>query len=82
MRRLARAVIEMAEAVKHGRATRTKAGVAADAGILLANLLRRIDETRDSSLGRRAGFSALLHPGDEVFRGPDLHAEALARGPE
>jgi len=45
MRRLARTVIEMAEAVKHGRApTRTKTGVAADAVILLANLLRRIDE--------------------------------------
>ena len=45
MRRLARAAIELAEAVKHGRApTRTKAGVAADAVILLANLLRRIHE--------------------------------------
>lgn len=45
MRRLARAVVELAEAVKHGRApTRTKAGVAADAVILLANMLRRIDE--------------------------------------
>jgi hypothetical protein len=45
MRKLARAVIELAEAVKHGRTPdRTKAGVAADAVILLANMLRRLDE--------------------------------------
>lgn len=47
MRKLARAAIELAEAVKHGRApTRTKAGVAADAVILLANMLRRLEEDR------------------------------------
>lgn len=45
MRKLARAAIELAEAVKHGRTPdRTKAGVAADAVILLANVLRRLDE--------------------------------------
>ena len=45
LRKLARASIEMAEAVKHRRApTRTEAGVAADAVILLANMLRRLDE--------------------------------------
>jgi len=45
MRKLARAAIELAEAVKHGRTPdRTKAGVAADAVILLANLLRRLAE--------------------------------------
>lgn len=45
LRKLARASIEMAEAVKHRRApTRTEAGVAADAVILLANMLRRLEE--------------------------------------
>ena len=45
LRKLARASIEMAEAVKHRRApTRTEAGVAADAVILLANMLRRLGE--------------------------------------
>ena len=43
LRRLARATIEMAQSVKHQTApTRQEAGVAADAVILLANLLRRI----------------------------------------
>lgn len=44
MRKLTRATIEMAQSVKHRRATvtRTAAGVAADAVILLCNLLRRI----------------------------------------
>lgn len=44
LRRLARASIEFAQAVKHRRATvtRQEAGIAADAVILLANLLRRI----------------------------------------
>ena len=45
MRKLVRAAIELAEAVKHGRAPdRTKAGVAADSVILLANMLRRLEE--------------------------------------
>lgn len=45
LRKLARASIELAQAVKHRRetATRTEAGVAADAVILLANMVRRID---------------------------------------
>jgi hypothetical protein len=44
LRKLARAAIELAQAVKHRRATvsRTEAGIAADAVILLANMLRRI----------------------------------------
>ena len=47
LRKLTRAAIEMAEAVKHGRTPdRTKAGIAADAVILLANMLRRLEELR------------------------------------
>lgn len=44
LRKLARATIELAQAVKHRRATvsRTEAGIAADAVILLTNMLRRI----------------------------------------
>jgi len=44
LRKLARAAIEVAQAVKHRRetTTRTDAGVTADAVILLANMLRRI----------------------------------------
>ncbi|WP_254707622.1 MULTISPECIES: hypothetical protein [Rhodococcus] len=44
LRKLARATIEVAQAVKHRRTTtsRTDAGIAADAVILLANMLRRI----------------------------------------
>jgi len=44
LRKLARAAIEFAQAVKHRRATitRKEAGIAADAALLLANLLRRI----------------------------------------
>lgn len=44
LRKLARATIELAQAVKHRRATvsRFEAGIAADAVILLANMLRRI----------------------------------------
>lgn len=44
LRKLARAAIEFAQAVKHRRNTvsRTEAGIAADAVILLANMLRRI----------------------------------------
>lgn len=44
LRKLSRAAIEFAQAVKHRRATvtRQEAGIAADAVILLANLLRRI----------------------------------------
>jgi hypothetical protein len=46
LRKLSRAAIELAEAVKHSRTPdRTNAGVAADAVILLANILRRLDET-------------------------------------
>ena len=46
LRKLVRATIEFAQAVKHRRATitRQEAGIAADAVILLANLLRRIDQ--------------------------------------
>ena len=44
MRKLARATIELAQAVKHRRetATRIEAGIAADAAILLVNMLRRL----------------------------------------
>ena len=44
LRKLARAAIEFAQAVKHRRATvsRTEAGLAADAVILIANILRRV----------------------------------------
>lgn len=44
LRKLARATIELAQAVKHRRATvsRIEAGIAADAVILLATMLRRI----------------------------------------
>lgn len=45
MRAFARSVINLAQAVKHGGApTRTEAGIVADAVILLANMLRRLDE--------------------------------------
>lgn len=45
MRALARAAIEFAQQVKHSSTpTRSKAGIAADAVILLANMLRRLDE--------------------------------------
>lgn len=45
LRRLARAVIEMAQTVKHSETpTRREAGIAADAVILLSNMLRRLDE--------------------------------------
>jgi hypothetical protein len=45
LRKLARAAIEMAQSVKHGSTpTRREAGIAADSVILLANLLRRLDE--------------------------------------
>jgi hypothetical protein len=44
LRKLARAAIEFAQAVKHRRATvtRQESGIAADAVLLLANLLRRL----------------------------------------
>jgi hypothetical protein len=46
LRKLARAAIEMAQAVKHRTTpTRKEAGIAADTVILLANLLRRIEGT-------------------------------------
>jgi hypothetical protein len=46
LRQLARATIEVAQQVKHSREpTRTKAGIAADAVILLANMLRRLGES-------------------------------------
>lgn len=45
MRKYARATIELAQAVKHrGAPTRRDAGVTADAVIVLANMLRRLDE--------------------------------------
>lgn len=48
LRKLARASIELAQAVKHRRVTvsRTEAGIAADAVILLANMLRRIQSSK------------------------------------
>ena len=45
LRKLAKATIEMAQAVKHRTTpTRREAGIAADAVILLANLLRRLSD--------------------------------------
>ncbi len=45
LRKLARATIEYAQHVKHsGTPTRREAGIAADAAILLTNILRRLDE--------------------------------------
>jgi hypothetical protein len=45
LRRLAKTTIEAAQAMKHrGTPTRTEVGIAADAVILLANMLRRLDE--------------------------------------
>jgi hypothetical protein len=47
LRRLARAVIDLAQHIKHSTTpTRREAGIAADAAIQLANLLRRLDEVR------------------------------------
>lgn len=47
LRKLARAVIEFSQQVKHsGTPTRMEAGIAADGVILLANMLRRLDERR------------------------------------
>jgi len=49
LRKFARASIELAQAVKHsGTPTRTGAGILADAVIMLANMLRRLDEDNDS----------------------------------
>jgi hypothetical protein len=46
LRKLARAAIELAQRVKHSpTSTRREAGIAADTVILLANILRRLDET-------------------------------------
>lgn len=46
LRRHARSTIELAQAVKHNPAgTRTQAGIAADAAIQLANMIRRIQES-------------------------------------
>lgn len=46
MRKFARSAIELAQAIKHGGApTRIEAGIAADAVIVLANMLRRLGET-------------------------------------
>lgn len=45
LRRLAKAAVEVAQQVKHsGDPTRREAGIAADAVILLANMLRRLAE--------------------------------------
>jgi len=45
LRGLAKTTIEAAQAMKHrGTPTRTEVGIAADAVILLANMLRRLDE--------------------------------------
>jgi hypothetical protein len=46
LRRLARSTIEVAQQVKHSHEpARTEAGIAADGVILLANMLRRLDES-------------------------------------
>lgn len=46
MRKFARSAIELAQAIKHrGAPTRTEAGIAADAMIVMANMLRRLSET-------------------------------------
>jgi len=43
--RLAKATVELAQAVKHNPSgSRTRAGIAADAAILLANMIRRLQE--------------------------------------
>ena len=48
LRRYARTTIELAQDVKHRTSpTRTEAGIVADAVIVLANLLRRLDEGSD-----------------------------------
>lgn len=45
LRRFARSTVELAQAVKHRSApTRTEAGIISDAVILLANMLRRLEE--------------------------------------
>ena len=50
LRRFARSTIEVAQQVKHSQApTRTEAGIAADGLILLANMLRRLDQPGDIS---------------------------------
>jgi len=47
LRKFARSTIELAQAVKHRtEPSRTEAGILADAVILLANILRRLDELR------------------------------------
>ena len=59
LRRLVNSSIEFAQAVKHGSGgTRQDAGIAADATIMLANLLRRIDD--DGSMSAPA--TALARP--------------------
>jgi hypothetical protein len=48
LRRYARTTIELAQDVKHRTSpTRTEAGIAADAVIVLANIVRRLDEGND-----------------------------------
>lgn len=50
LRRLARSTIEVAQQVKHSHGpTRSEAGIAADGVILLANMLRRLDQPEDIS---------------------------------
>lgn len=45
MRKFARSAIELAQAIKHGGTpSRTEAGIAADAVIVIANMLRRLSE--------------------------------------
>lgn len=45
MRKFARSAIELAQAIKHGGTpSRTEAGIAADAVVVLANMLRRLSE--------------------------------------
>ena len=56
VRKVVKAVIELAQAVKHQSApTRRDAGIAADPVIQLANILRRLDTTRRPPRGLRGG---------------------------
>ncbi len=51
-RRLAKATIELAQEIKHSDTpTRREAGIAADSVILLANIMRRLDEETTSDPG-------------------------------
>jgi hypothetical protein len=69
LRKLTRAAIEVAQAVKHRTTpTRKEAGMAADTVILLANLLRRIDE---EDINQQAASSKEAAPEAEMHTGLD-----------